>query len=49
VLERAVLGLVGHHRKTYSSLVYLSGSILLLIVIELIRQSMTLERKLQVW
>ena len=49
VLERILAALVGHHRKTYSSIVYLGCSVFVLIVGELIRQSVKLERRLVVW
>ena len=49
VLERILGVLVGHHRKTYSSIVYLGCSVFVLIVGELIRQSVKLERRLVVW
>ena len=49
VLERILAALVGHHRKTYSSIVYLGCSVFVLIVGELIRQSVNLERRLVVW
>ena len=49
VLERILAALVGHHRKTYSSIVYLGCSVFVLILGELIRQSVKLERRLVVW
>ena len=49
VLERILAALVGHHRKTYSSIVYLGCSVFVLIIGELIRQSVKLERRLVVW
>ena len=49
VLERILGALVGHHRKTYSSIVYLGCSVFVLIIGELIRQSVKLERRLVVW
>ena len=49
VLERIIVALVGHHRKTYSSIVYLGCSVFVLLIGELIRQSVKMERRLVAW
>ena len=49
VLERLLDALVGHHRKTYSSIVYLGFSLLALMLAEIVRQSVKMERRLVVW
>ena len=49
VLERLLDALVGHHRKTYSSIIYLGCSLLALMLAEIIRQSVKMERRLVVW
>ena len=49
VLERIIAALVGHHRKTYSSIVYLGCSVFVLLIGELIRQSVKMERRLVAW
>ena len=49
VLERIIGALVGHHRKTYSSIVYLGCSVFVLLIGELIRQSVKMERRLVAW
>ena len=49
VLERIIAALIGHHRKTYSSIVYLGCSVFVLLIGELIRQSVKMERRLVAW